>query len=456
LAGHTATVESLAYLPGGNSLASTGADCTLRLWDVATRSGSVLATHPLPSHCVACSHDGRSLASGCVDYHIYVWDVKTRSLRGRLSGHNEIVQSVAFSPDDTRLASASKDGTVRVWDFENMTPVESFMSHSARVWNVAWFPDNATLASTGGDGTVRLWRCDTSRLEQAVSVPTEVHRVRFSANEGRVWLMAKKQAVWALDADGPRTRLTTQIGNSRDMALARDADVLVLLSGDHEVRIVNGGGQSLSSSTVLPMKIRNIALCPAGDLLAVSSNESELYLYELPTFRLRWSRAVQGPDAASVQFTPQGDKLLVAGAESHIAIYEVADGAARTSLRSRQCLRVAMSPSGKLLAAGCSDRAIRICDAETGIELTCLQGHDGAVQSLAFSRDGQTLAAGTSAGSVALWHVPSWQELGSFKTSVTIINDLAFSPQGKTLVIGGQADDRGGQVVLWTTKDVDD
>jgi WD40 repeat protein len=456
LAGHTSAVESLAYLPDGHALASTGSDCTLRLWDVAAKSGSVLATHPLPAHCVACSHDGRSLATGCVDYHIYVWDVATRSLRGRLSGHTEIVQSVAFSPDDMRLASASRDGTVRVWDAANLTQVESFMSHSARVWNVAWLPDGATLASAGGDGTVRLWRCGTSRLERAVSIPTEVNRVYFSCNDGRVWLTAKKQAVWALDADGPLTRLATPSGNLRHLALARNADVLAVATDGRHVCLYNGSGQPLSSAIELPTQVERVALSPAGDLLAVSSPEGELYLHELPTFRLRWSRAVQSPGAPSVEFTPQGDKLLVAGAESFVAIYDVADGAVRISLKARQCLRVAISPNGKMLAAGCSDRAIRIWDSEKGIEQTCLQGHDGAVESLGFSPDGLTLAAGTSAGSVTLWHVPSWQELGSFQTSLAVINDLVFSPEGNNLVLGGRTAAGSGQVVFWETKAVDD
>ncbi len=175
LTGHSTTIESFVYLPNGNSLVSTGQDCTLRIWDLATKSGSVLATHPSPASCVACSHDGLSLATGCEDHNIYIWDIATRGLRGRLSGHMEVVQSVAFSPDDTRLASAGKDGTVRVWNLATQTQTESFMGHSSRVWSVAWFPDNATLASAGADGTARLWHCGASRMERVLAFPTEVN-----------------------------------------------------------------------------------------------------------------------------------------------------------------------------------------------------------------------------------------------------------------------------------------
>lgn len=456
LVGHTSSVESLAYLPDGNAIASTGADRTLRLWDLAAKSGTILATHPLPTYCVACSHDGRSLASGCVDHDIYVWDVETRGLLGRLDGHTEIVQSLAFSPDDTRVASAGRDGTVRVWDLATLTQSESFMSHSSRVWNVAWFPDGATLASAGGDGTIRIWQCGTSRLERVVSVPTEVRRVCLSSSEHRWWLAARKQEVWTIDADGAPAALTTPIPSGRYVVVARDANVLAVMTGNHDVRLYDGSGKPASESVKLPMHIGQAALSHAGDLLAITSSEAELYLYELPTFHLRWSREVHGPGAPAVSFTPQGDGLLVAGAESSIAIYDVAEGTTRLATKTRQCIRVAMSPSGRSLAAGCSDRAIRILDAENGIEQACLQGHDGAVGSLAFSPDGQTLAAGTSNGSVTLWHVPSWQESGGFKTSLAAVNDLSFSADGNTLAIGGRTASDGGQVTLWETKTVAD
>ncbi len=456
LPGHTSTVESLAYLPDGKSLVSTGADCTLRLWDLAAKSGSVLAMHPAPMYGVACSHDGRRLATACVDHNVYLWDVETRGMCGRLNGHTEVVQSVAFSPDDMRLASASADGTVRVWDLQKLTQLELFLAHTSRVWSVAWFPDGAALASAGADGTVRLWRSSASRLGRVSSLPTEVNHVCFSTREGRVWASAKKGCIWVWDAEGSPSLLAAPAERFGDVAAARNADVLAVKTADYQVQLFDGGGRPLSSSIELPVHIGLFALSPGGDLLAVSGLKGDLHLYELPTFRLRWSRAVYSSSVQSVEFTRQGDELIAAGGDGFVAEVNVSDGAMHAGFRPRQAYRVTTSPNGRLLAAGCSDRAIRIWDREQGAELTCLQGHDGEVAALAFSPDGQTLAAGTWAGSVTLWHVPSWQELGTFKTSLAAINDLAFSPAGLALAIGGRTDGGGGQVILWETKTVDD
>ncbi|MBI3839098.1 MAG: hypothetical protein HY288_14350 [Planctomycetia bacterium] len=238
------------------------------------------------------------------------------------------------------------------------------------------------------------------------------------------------------------------------MASARNADVLAVAAPANQVRLYNGAGQPLSSSFELPFKVGNLALSAAGDILAVSGHNGELLLYELPKFRLRWSRTVQVDGVPKMEFTRRGDELVVGG-DGFVAEIDVSDGAMRVAFRPRQLWRVTASPDGRLLAAGCLDRAIRVWDREQAKEVACLQGHDGAVNALAFAPDGKTLAAGTSAGSVALWHVPSWQELGSSKTSLAAINDLTFSADGNTLAIGGRTANDGGQIILWETNSAD-
>src|SRR5205823_6417114 len=64
------------------------------------------------------SPDGKTLASSSADQTIRVWEVATGKERTTLKGHKDGVLSVSWSPDGKTLASASQaqDMTIKLWD----------------------------------------------------------------------------------------------------------------------------------------------------------------------------------------------------------------------------------------------------------------------------------------------------------------------------------------------------
>ncbi|MGW3124566.1 nSTAND1 domain-containing NTPase, partial [Streptomyces sp. NPDC001107] len=180
LIGHTDFVESVAFSPVGQTLASGGADGKIRLWDTATgKLRTTLDGHTDIVESVAFSPDGRTLASDS-DRTIRLWDTDTGKLRTTLFGHSDGVGSVAFSPVGQTLASGGADGKIRLWDTATGKLRTTLDGHSDIVESVAFSPDGRTLASDS-DRTIRLWDTATGKLRTTLDGHSDiVESVAFS------------------------------------------------------------------------------------------------------------------------------------------------------------------------------------------------------------------------------------------------------------------------------------
>lgn len=108
------------------------------------------------------------------------------------------------------------------------------------------------------------------------------------------------------------------------------------------------------------------------------------------------------------------------------------------------CYRLACSPDGKLIAAGCTGGRVKIGDPASGRWLLVLE-RPGHVSGLAFTPDGRLLVTGHE-GAAVFWDVAAGIEWGLLALPVDgRICNLAFSPDGEHLAVG----DDHGIIRLW-------
>jgi WD40 repeat protein len=110
--GHSERIWAIAFSPDGQSLASGGEDCSIRLWDLATGNCyAVWQAHDRWVRSLAFSPDGKHLASCSYDQTIKLWDIQTQDCIRTLHGHR---QPLPRSPSAPMVSSFLVAGLIAV------------------------------------------------------------------------------------------------------------------------------------------------------------------------------------------------------------------------------------------------------------------------------------------------------------------------------------------------------
>ena len=327
---------------------------------------------------LAFSPDGKTLAAGHGRRYnrgadIRLWDVKTGAEKATLKGHHDRIETLAFSPDGKTLASGAADRTARLWSAETGESIQTFNTTTSAkhpawiILSVAFADSGKKLAAIDNVGGINVWNLNT---------PSPVGKLIQFAPYG--------VSAVSVSPNGQQIAADKFRGGVR----------LIDMKTGEETRAMKGHSHSIHA----------LAYSADSKTLASGSIDSSILLWNAYTGKRLKRLKGHESSVLCLAFSPDG-KTLASGCIS----------------QEKQTLD-RLKEQGKLpeyltqkRRGGLSGETLRLWDVKTGDHLKTLNGHEGAVWSVAFSPDSKTLASGGSDRTVRLWDVKTGKLIRALK-----------------------------------------
>ncbi|NET27569.1 S-layer homology domain-containing protein [Okeania sp. SIO1I7] len=271
---------------------------------------------------VTISFDGEILASSR-GQDIQLWNLQTGELLDTLSDHQANVRSVAISPDGRTLASGSGDGTVKLWDIPTGEMLVSFL-HSGVVTAVGFTADGRTVIGCSADRGMKSWDIYTGRLLHRMNgtqpIAFGAGGLRMAASGGprfiRLWNAEQGQLLRNLSI--PNTNNNRGI---EAIAFSEDGQTIAhAMKGESKISVWDVETWKVRYTLEKHSQaIKAIAISPDGKILASSSEDGNINLWDLGTGKLL--RSIKGDGA--IVFSPDSKQLVSVSQDNLIQLWQI-------------------------------------------------------------------------------------------------------------------------------------
>jgi WD40 repeat protein len=317
LEGHRNTISRLSFAPDGASLASAAADGMSRVWSLSPDSGASLS---LPSAAADGSARVRSLAQDRdAGFELY-------------ADEDTAIVAVAVSPDQKWVAGGGADGTIELWDARAGTARRAAgPSEGSLIGGLSWSSTGA-VAAIDDNNTVNVVYADAGKPPVSIRIERAV-RNHVAWAEDRLVAVPSDSGIILLDPAAPAADpVSVGTGGTEEAwgitAVPQSATLLVsYISGKIAIwdlaskKIVG----SMSNPGTKPQGAESLSVRVGAILLAVSSGDSNVTLYDIGKRGIWRVLETESPEISAVAFSPDGSRLAVLGNDNRLYVWTLGE-----------------------------------------------------------------------------------------------------------------------------------
>ncbi|KAL8658646.1 MAG: hypothetical protein Q9226_000861 [Calogaya cf. arnoldii] len=377
--------------------------------------------------------------------------------------HQRFIYGVAFSPDGSSVVSVGADKQIFLYDGKTGEPKGEVGTgeHKGSIFGVSWSKNSRKFVTSSADQTVKIWDAEAGKAietwrmgeEGRVSIPD--HQV------GVVWPQGRSDGlIISLNLCGDLTYLSEGSPSPRKVVHGQQKNITAIAASDTK----DSAPTLFTGSSDGRICNWNISTGTADYLDGEGHTNYVSAMAAAPDNRIYsvgWDDSLRSIDASATVFTghatstdgqPKGVTATSNGlavVATHKGVQTFNDGQKQKEVRFNNASPTAIAAKDDLIAVACDDGSLLILDPTSLDTKRKVDSLGSTGSTLSFSPTGEILAAGCSNGKISVFNTKTWEiAISRWSSHTARVTSISWNKDGTHAVSGGL----DTNVFVWSVK----